>query len=344
MGGAASGAGTGPVVSLVERYRSCSSEELASAYAELGGAVRALEAQRFAMLAVLDERDAWQVDGARDTAGWVAAVDAVRRVHARAVVTVARALVDLPAIAAVAADGGLSFDQLRPLCALATPVTDASWAERGPGYDPGQLGAHAARTERVSRERAQEQEAKRTFAIWRARGGGSRVAGYLPDVDAAVLTAGLDRLADRYEPPPEEEWEPLPVRRADALVELAAISLADDTVGAPAHIDVHAAAGAFGTERDGWVTLADGTPIARDTLERLGCDAITQLVLHDQSGAFTAVGAATRTIPRRIRRLLTNRDRCCRFPGCDMTIGLHAHHIRFWADGGATDTDNLVHS
>jgi hypothetical protein len=25
-----------------------------------------------------------------------------------------------------------------------------------------------------------------------------------------------------------------------------------------------------------------------------------------------------------------------------MTIGLHAHHIRFWADGGATETQNLA--
>jgi hypothetical protein len=221
-----------------------------------------LEAHRLAMLAVLDERDAWRVDGARDTAGWVAAVDAVRRASARATVAVARALVDLPAVAAVSAEGALSFDQLRPLCALATPSTDAHWAEHGPGYDPGELAARAARKERVTRERAQEQEAKRTLAIWSARGGGTRVAGYLPDVDAAILTAGLDRLADRYEPSPVEGWEPLSVRRADALVELAAVSLADATIGAPAHISVHAAAGALGAERDGWVTLADGTPSA----------------------------------------------------------------------------------
>lgn len=212
MGRATSGAW--PAMPLVDRYRSCSSEELASGYAELGGAIRALEAQRLAMLAGLDERDAWRVDGARHTAGWVATVDAVHRVNARAVVTVARALVDLPAIAAVTADGGLSFDQLRPLSATATPVTDDHWAVHGPGCDPGQLAAHAARTERVTRERAQEQEAKRTLSIWRARGGGSRLAGYLPDVDAAVLAAGLDRLAERYQPAPDEEWEPLALRRS----------------------------------------------------------------------------------------------------------------------------------
>jgi hypothetical protein len=29
-------------------------------------------------------------------------------------------------------------------------------------------------------------------------------------------------------------------------------------------------------------------------------------------------------------------------PGCGATRGLHAHHIRHWEDGGATELDNLV--
>lgn len=32
----------------------------------------------------------------------------------------------------------------------------------------------------------------------------------------------------------------------------------------------------------------------------------------------------------------------CRFPGCTRRRRLHAHHVRFWRDGGATDLDNLV--
>ena len=327
---------------LVDQYRSCTSEDLASAFAELGGGARALDAQRLAIVAVLDEREVWKTDGARDTAGWVAGVDALRRGTARSVVDVARALVDLPAIAAVAAQGRLSFDQLGPLCTLATPDTDAHWAERGPGLEAGQLGAEAAKATRTSREAAQEQEARRNLTIWKARRGGTRFAGYLPDVDAETLTAGLDRIATRYQPIPGDSWEPLQVRRADALVKLASLSLADTSVGAIAHIYIHAHAGAFGEEADGWVTLADGTSIARATLERLGCDATTQLVLHDATGAFSALGAATHAVPRRIRRLLATRDRCCRFPGCEATLGLHAHHIRFWSRNGKTEVWNLA--
>jgi hypothetical protein len=29
-------------------------------------------------------------------------------------------------------------------------------------------------------------------------------------------------------------------------------------------------------------------------------------------------------------------------PGCGATRGLHAHHLRHWQDGGATELDNLV--
>lgn len=337
-----SGGQVHPGDALVDRYRTHSSDALAVLYAELGGGARALEAQRLAVLAVLDERDAWKVDGARDTAGWVAATDALRRVNARPVVEVARALVDLPALAAVAAAGRLSFDQLRSLCSLATAETDAHWAERGPSLEPGQLAAEAARANRATREAAQAQEAKRTLRIWGARGGGSRFAGYLPDVEAELLTERLDARASTYEPAPGEAWDPLHVRRADALVDLAISATAAPDTGGTAHLHVHAAAGAFGADQDGWATLADGTPIAREVLERLGCDATTQLLLHDETGAFTALGAVTRTIPRRIRRLLGGRDRCCRFPGCEMVLGLHAHHLRFWSRGGRTELPNLV--
>ena len=32
----------------------------------------------------------------------------------------------------------------------------------------------------------------------------------------------------------------------------------------------------------------------------------------------------------------------CRFPGCARQKKLHAHHVRFWSEGGATDLANLV--
>jgi hypothetical protein len=43
-----------------------------------------------------------------------------------------------------------------------------------------------------------------------------------------------------------------------------------------------------------------------------------------------------------LRRALRGRDRGCRFPGCERTRFVDAHHLRHWADGGETSLDNLV--
>ena len=32
----------------------------------------------------------------------------------------------------------------------------------------------------------------------------------------------------------------------------------------------------------------------------------------------------------------------CRFPSCTRTLHLHAHHVRFWRNGGSADLSNLV--
>ncbi len=329
-------------VPLVDRYRTCSSEELAAGFAALGGGERAIMAQRLAMLAVLDEREAWRDDGARDAAGWVAATDASRRSTGKAMAEVAKALTSLLAIATVVEAGGLSFDQLVPLCTLATPDTDESWAERASGLDAGQLAAEAAKVTRTEKEEIDRQLRARSCRAWNARGGGVRGSFYLPDTEAEVLLAGLDRLSVGYRPVPGEPWDPIHVRRADALTELAWLSIGQGAASGTAHIYVHAQAGVFGEDGDGWITLADGTSMARETLERLGCDATTQLLLHDETGAFVALGAAVHDVPRRVRRLLVKRDRCCRFPGCEATRGLHAHHIRFWSRQGKTEVPNLV--
>lgn len=47
-------------------------------------------------------------------------------------------------------------------------------------------------------------------------------------------------------------------------------------------------------------------------------------------------------IPPAIRRALERRDGGCRFPGCTARHHVDAHHIRHWADGGATRLNNLL--
>jgi len=53
------------------------------------------------------------------------------------------------------------------------------------------------------------------------------------------------------------------------------------------------------------------------------------------------VGRAQRIVPIRTRRLVEDRDRGCRYPGCAATAHLQCHHVIHWVDGGPTDTWNL---
>ena len=89
----------------------------------------------------------------------------------------------------------------------------------------------------------------------------------------------------------------------------------------------------------GWLT---GRPcLPRHIVNRLTCDAKLRPVWHTD-GVPVSVGRAQRTVPRHTRRLVLDRDRGCRFPGCGSTGHLEVHHIVHWILGGLTDLDNLV--
>ena len=86
----------------------------------------------------------------------------------------------------------------------------------------------------------------------------------------------------------------------------------------------------------------DGRAVTVETARRLGCDGALIGVVEGDKGEPLAIGRRTRAVPPAIRRALRVRDGGCRFPGCDRSRFVHAHHIRHWADGGETRLDNLV--
>ncbi len=60
------------------------------------------------------------------------------------------------------------------------------------------------------------------------------------------------------------------------------------------------------------------------------------LTRHDQ-------GRRSRVVSPALRALLGQLDgERCRFPGCQHTRHLHAHHVLFWRHGGLTDLSNLI--
>jgi hypothetical protein len=73
------------------------------------------------------------------------------------------------------------------------------------------------------------------------------------------------------------------------------------------------------------------------------CDCnIARIVLGPDSQPLD-VGREHRTAPLYLRRAIAQRDRHCRFPGCDRKSSwCEAHHVIPWWQDGPTNINNLV--
>jgi len=152
----------------------------------------------------------------------------------------------------------------------------------------------------------------------------------------ALVQAALTEAKDALFGALETGAEPREVTWADAMVQIAGRSLGAvtsinrrDAFRTYIHLDSEGA----------WLT---GQPrLPAHLAAKLTCDGILQPVWHTQ-GAPVNVGRAQRIVPARTRRLVEDRDRGCRFPGCPTTTHVECHHLIHWADGGPTDTLNLA--
>jgi hypothetical protein len=145
----------------------------------------------------------------------------------------------------------------------------------------------------------------------------------------------VDRLVDRMPAGRIDE------KRADALAQLASLSLGADADIDRATVVCHVDAEVLASE-DGVAFLEGGMPVGADTVRRMLCDGRVQAIIEDSGGTPIGVGTVSRVVPHYLRRALIDRDRGCTWPGCSASHWLHAHHIVHVAHGGRTDEDNLV--
>jgi hypothetical protein len=187
----------------------------------------------------------------------------------------------------------------------------------------------------------------------------------------ALLKAAIDALSHGLA---RGELRAVSSRRADALVEMPAPQLRcgdhRDVHGQRPHLTLTVSADTLRRDAPRADAESDDTlrvvaiaqpaelagvgPIHPEIARRIACDAVRTVVTvaptPDDSSWITgtpavqlSVGRATRTIPSSIRTALVLRDQGCRFPGCDrLPAWTDGHHIIHWADGGATELDNLV--
>lgn len=335
------------------------------------GRIAAGEARLLLLIGELDARQAWFAPGFKSCAHWLSWRLGLGLTAARERVRISRALRELPRTTEAFAAGRMSYAQVRAVTRAATPSDEQTWVDLAPHTTGSQLERLARGVARVHRQ--EEDAADPERAAWRNRlqtryeEDGTFVLTYRGSAeDGAVVMAAIDGARDALdrerrasaeasrgartgEPQLTGETdEPQPAATsAEAMLRMARMALGalstDNPAAARRHRDRLTAQV---DPLSGWGRLRDGELLPPTSLRAVlrtlpGKGALHPIVdrdltEHDQ-------GRRARHPSQALRELLGRVDgERCRFPGCTHRRFLHAHHVRFWQDGGSTDLGNLI--
>jgi len=185
-------------------------------------------------------------------------------------------------------------------------------------------------------------------------------SGFVPDGDPENVSAetlaeypipesSKDVSAETFFSSQTSKTDTFAQKRADALVLLAEQSflhssadLAPLTPPQRHQLIIHIEKDSLMHSADHYCSIEQGPFLSPASARRLACDTALLTVLEDHQGNVLNVGRKTRSVSPALRRALTIRDHCCRFPGCTEARFVDAHHIHHWCDGGETHLENLV--
>jgi len=313
---------------LVDELRCRPTVWLEAERVHLVRAQRRLRVEELAVTRVLDDR------GALDDA--VAAVDGVSVRVARETVETARALESLPEVAAVAAAGQLSGEQLASVARLADAESDAEWARRAPQVALADLARLARAKETPTAADGLARRAARALGMWWRRDAGMLDGRFsIPDIDGALVESVFNQMIDEMRPAKGRPWETRARRGADALVELCRDYADVKAVSGPApHLVVQVPV-------SGPAEIA-GIPLPDAMVEALRASAKIEPVLVDDTGLPMAAGRTMPVLSPKVKRAVLLRDGHCRWPGCTRRTGLEVHHLWPISWGGGDDQSNLA--
>ena len=324
-------------------------EVLFGELAELAGQRNAIDGRIVEIVAEMDRDELCGATGARSVAALVAWKLGSSSANAHAIAAVAHRLGEFPRCVRGLREGRLSLDQVGVIAAGAGQGSDEHYAALAsvatvsqlrtavrlePRPEPDPVSAPARSIVKTSGE---------GFTKWKITLGHDEAA-----VFDAALRSHLDALVTDWKHDHEDDdgddhaasdrRAPMP-GTIDAFMALVEAGWDVEASRRPhgqhttvvVHVDIE--------KRTGALHLG---PLLTDADRRyLSCDATCE-VWFERAGQVIGSGRVTRTVSRRLRRVLEHRDRSCVVPGCGATRGLHAHHLRHWEDGGPTDLDNLV--
>ncbi len=323
-------------------------EVLFEELAELTGQRNAIDGRIVEIVAEIDRDELCGVTGARSVSALVAWKTGCSPANAHTMATIASRLEQFPRCAAGMREGRLSADQVGVIAARAGEGSDEHYAQLAAVATVNQLRTAVKLEPRPGPQSRPDGPEPRAWITKTSDDEGSCWRIKLPHPDAAKFDAALASHREAL----IGEWTRdhgdgagasgqrarLP-GTAEAFMRLVEAGWDAEAARRPhgqhttvvVHLDVEQRAAALHLG-----------PLLSDAERRyLTCDATCE-VWFERHGEVIGARRATRLINRRLRRALEHRDRSCAVPGCGVTRGLHAHHIRHWEDGGPTELANLV--
>ncbi|OBG11827.1 hypothetical protein A5765_16065 [Mycolicibacterium celeriflavum] len=322
---------------------------------ELSGQRNAIDGRIVQIVAELDHDNLWGITGARSVKALVAWKLGLSDATAKTVAAIADRFEEFPRCTTEMSQGRLSLDQVGVIAQHAGAGSDEHYAELASVATVSQLRT-ATRLEPRPKPDPKPEPQRSITKITGAQFSTYRIT--VPNIEAAKVDAALqshrealigEHTRDHGPDAPGEDHErhlqgdsqcrpPFPTL-TDAFLRMVESAWDAEVARRPhgqhttviVYLDLD--------KRAAWPHLG---PLLSDAdRQYLLCDASCEVWL-ERNGQPIGAGRTTRQISRRLRRALEHRDSTCVVPGCAATRGLHAHHIRHWEDGGATELDNLV--
>jgi Domain of unknown function (DUF222) len=361
------------------RLRSAADEKLEAELCQLAADLSAATARWFDLIVAYDTRRIWEQWECRSMAYWLAAHVGVSLVTARQYVQVAHKIQQFPLLKAEFAAGRLSYSRVRAVARCVTPETEEAMVAMAQHATAPQLERFAAGVDRVRKQAVlgddATQHAARSLTMIQDDDGTWIVRGRLPAdigvawkraIDAEVR-ASRDAAASAAPKTPEPPGlvEPYDQQRVDALDALVKRGYANPVVESG---DTNSKRGRKVRAKklrplvvlhrypDG-NELEGGPAVSNETADRIsqGADVLEAIHMGKRKRNGHGTGETCDECEERIlyrkprrtplatmRRVLLERDQCCRFKGCTNKGGLHSHHVVEYQNGGPTTTKNLI--
>ena len=333
-----------------EDLRRPSGSELGARLKALHRSINRLQAEAARTLEVFDRTNAYQVEGAFSAASWLRHRCNLSYNAAAGLVRMARRLPELPRALAAFLAGEISSNHL----SLMTSTVDQVGLE--PVQEQEEVLVEAARQldPRMFRQvtvhlqhcvdpdgalkDANRDHERREVTLSETMDGLFVLNGTFDPEGGALLRTALAAVEGK---PVPGDTRTARERRADAMLDLARHRL--DVGDLPTsgcqrpHLTVTADVEVLAGQAPGAGLLNWEQLVPAETARRLACDCSVTPIVVGADGEPLSVGRARRTIPAPMRRAIMQRDKHCRFPGCDRPVAwTDGHHLQHWIDGGPT--------